>query len=51
MTADQYLKHNNQPKTRGCEGGEKGKEIWQGGSVGEVWFHHFGGKRVWRDVE
>jgi hypothetical protein len=36
MTADQYFKHNNQPKTHGREVEEKGKEIWQGGSVGEV---------------
>jgi hypothetical protein len=51
MTADQYFKCNNQPKTDGCDEGEKGKEIQQGGSMGEVLFHHFGGERVWRDVE
>ncbi len=36
MTAVQYFKCNNQLKTRGREGGEKGNEIRQGGSVGEV---------------
>ncbi len=51
MTANRYVKCNNQPKTRGCDGGEKGEEIRQGGSMGEVWFHRFGGERVWRDVE
>jgi hypothetical protein len=30
MAADQYFKCNNQPKTRGRVGGEKGKEIRQG---------------------
>ncbi len=51
MTADQYFECNNQPKTRRRDGGEKGEEIQQGGIVGEVWFHQFGGQRVWRDVE
>jgi hypothetical protein len=45
MTADQYFKRNNQPKTDGRDGGEKGKKM------GEVWFHSFGGERVWRDVK
>ncbi len=51
MAADWYLKCENQSKLRGHDGGEKGKEIWQGGSMGKAWFHHFGGERVWRDVE
>ncbi len=36
MAADQYFKRNNQPKTRGRDGGEKSKEIQQGGSVGKA---------------
>ncbi len=51
MAADQYFKCKNQPKTGGHDGGEKGEEIWQGESMGKAWFHHFGGKKVWRDVE
>ncbi len=51
MTADRYFKCNNQPKTDGRDGGEKGKEIRQGGNMGEVWLHRFGSERVWRVVE
>jgi hypothetical protein len=36
MTADQYFKCNNQPKTHRRYGGEKGEEIQQGGSMGGV---------------
>ncbi len=34
MTANQYFKWNNQPKTNGRDGGEKDKEIQQGGEHG-----------------
>ncbi len=43
MAANQYFKCNNQPKTRGSDGGEKGMKIRLGGSVAEAWFHRFGG--------
>jgi hypothetical protein len=33
MAADGYFKHNNQPKIHGRDGGEKGKEIGQGGGA------------------
>jgi hypothetical protein len=40
----------NQKQT-GVTEEKKTKRFNRGGSMGEVWFHCFGGKRVWRDVE
>ncbi len=40
-------KHNNQPKTGGCDGGEHGGDMGQAGCVGEAQCHHFVGVLSW----
>ncbi len=37
------VKHNNQPKTSGCNGGEYGGKVGQAGGAGEARYHPVGG--------
>ncbi len=44
------LGHNNQPKKDGHGGADIGEDATRNGMQG-VLLHHFGSKRVWRDVK